>query len=226
MDKLDELKLAIYERAHAGEITDEDCAVLIEAAEMKYGEDIMEESDEEFIDSIIGSMVNGDITYTEACDIFEEATGQRVEIGVYIKGIRTATESYKKSVSKVNASVRSKDFAKAKAQLVVAKADLKKVKALVDKAPETLNENGFKQVIGYVKGCIIAAKKDDNANAKLPDKIVGASLGVAKSICMKIINVEMNSLENYSDKINAAKDSSAAAKEAAKTAKSRKFNFC
>lgn len=206
MDRLQELKLAIYEKEVAGEISTEDRDLLLEAAEEKYSsinevEELTEESS-----LILDSYRVGELTMEEALDILLESDDAKAVKIIYIEDINDTIEEINEQCENIAEDFRKGNFIIAKTKLKIAIAKLKTLKKDISKchieakkyqidAAKLISGMYLGSLVGAIGGCItglvVGAKKgiDDDIAAGTGGVIgmgVGTSLPVIKEQCNKL----------------------------------------
>ena len=97
MTKLDQIRLAIYEKCEAGEITDAEKKTLLESAVEKYSE---KEPLTDIEEAAVDSIVEGILTFTEAMEVINSNEEEEVEEGALEDLKNKATKAALKRASK------------------------------------------------------------------------------------------------------------------------------
>lgn len=172
MDRLQELRLAIFEKELAGEISAEDREILLEAADEKYSVGETEMSIESLDDyeltdfdmEIIEAVVNGDMELEDASDLIEEAGEKLTPNKEFKNAIKEATREYKELLGEIKYNVKLKKYSIAKAKIAIAKIKLTKLEKIVKELPSDLTddlisilETDIRNVLNKVSLAIIAS---------------------------------------------------------------------
>lgn len=221
MKKLDEMKLAIYEKEKNGEITKEERDTLLEAAEKKYGKsDDKDDSDKEedtVEESVLSCVESGDMSYDEALDLMTEGGNDTDSANqVYIKAMHDANDGYKETLKDIKEDIKAGNYLKAKAKITIANTKLKHLKNLVDKTPSTLSDDAVSNLKNMLSislktvGTFLFAKfwvEADPNDEKYQNKVATISAGISAMIDIVETTaknlLESNSLNQY--KTNAIK---------------------
>lgn len=162
MDKVKQLKLAIFERENRGEITAEERDILLEAVEEKYSEEctdeLLEESTEEgpelegnpvvsdieispVAEAVMCEVEDGTITFEEALDVLYEADDDLSANRIFVEAVKKAQTEYEEEVEKIVDYTRSGNYIKAKASMMIAKGKLKALRKHINAVPRTKKDN-------------------------------------------------------------------------------------
>lgn len=211
MTKLDQIRLAIYEKCEAGEITDAEKKTLLESAVEKYSE---KEPLTDIEEAAVDSIVEGILTFTEAMEVINSDEEEAVEEGV--------TDSIKKAV--IDKAEKITDKAKEENKVFV-----KSFEKLKDKYIDTYNntrssiKKDISDVIINVKECEmilhrmvqliqhVPASLDKNAMSRISDNIT--TLIQQKSLSALISHgLELpSSLKDHMLNVNAIEEISSSA---------------
>lgn len=164
MDKLNEIKLEIYERCNKGEISQDECNILLEKAEQKYeyGDLNVDLTEEEQI--AVECVREGLMTIEEATEICEEYTDVTEKGGVEktvdevkdatkrhamtVKIIGDAKKEYKENEAKIKDLIKDKKYFEAKVAIKKCEDSLQTMK----KSIESMKDEPSDAVISFVTG--------------------------------------------------------------------------
>lgn len=221
MDKVKQLKLAIFERENRGEITAEERDILLEAVEEKYSEEcideLLEESTEEGPElegnpvvlsedaaDIMEMVESGDIDIESAISMIIESGDIESANKIFLDNYRSAYNDYNETIKEIKAHIKNEEFVKAKTKIIIAKAKLKKLKALTVNTPSTLSDNVISSLLTIVAvsstmalSVFVKCLYDDNSTSETLNKIgAGAALGAAAGTLHALSNVDAD-IRNY-----------------------------
>lgn len=204
MDKVKQLKLAIFERENRGEITAEERDILLEAVEEKYSEEctdeLLEESTEEGPElegnpivlsedasDIMEMVESGDIDIESAISMIIESGDIESANKIFLDNYRSAYRDYDTIIKEIKDHIKDEEFIKAKAKILIAKAKLKKIKSLTVNTPSTLGDNLISSLVKVVASSASAALgvfigcfgDNDTTSEKIGKISAGVALGAA-----------------------------------------------
>lgn len=183
MNKLDQIKLALYERHNKDEINDEDLKLLLERAEELYEETVLTEDEE----TMVNLIEEGFMTFEEACDCFDltdetelisESSGNQKEKSankVYKESLKRASDIYTRDLSEIKSLMNDKKYKQAVSKVKEAQKDLNKIKSIVESTPSTVWED-------YASEIHLICKK----------ALTGAALFGLLTIASSIVIAEIN----------------------------------
>lgn len=165
MDKLQQIKLALYEKNNKREINDEDLNLLLERAEELYGETVLTEDEEIMIDLI----EEGIMTFEEVYDCFDlsnedklisESTDNQKEKSankIYKESLKRASDAYTKDLEEIKSLMNNKKYKQAVSKVKEAQKDLNKIKSIVESTPSTIWEDGASKIHNICKKTLTGA---------------------------------------------------------------------
>lgn len=165
MNKLDQIKLALYERHNKDEINDEDLKLLLERAEELYEETVLTEDEE----TMINLIEEGFMSFEEACDCLEiddelvsessnnQSQKEKNANKIYKESLKRASDVYTKDLVEIKSLMNSKKYKQAASKVKEAQEDLNKIKSIVESTPSTIWEDCKSEIHNVCKKALTGA---------------------------------------------------------------------
>lgn len=166
MNKLNEVKLAIYEKCNRGEITNDECKILLEKAEERYAFDTELTEDEKIA---VECVLDGSMTLEEVLDLdesdeemtveeSEETIGRKIDkvaneasnaIKRHTKTIKIMNEAknqYKENEKKIKTLIKDGEYQEAKKIINKCESSIKVIKSSI----ESIKDKPSDAVVDFV----------------------------------------------------------------------------
>lgn len=165
MDKLDQMKLEIYERCNKGEISQEECNLLLEKAEERYEYGGIEVNLSEDEQTAVECVMEDLMTVEEAVEICSNESEQVTEKGAVddtvksisdankrytmtVKIMGDAKKEYKENEKKIKTYINEKKYSEAKDAIRKCEKSVMKIKSSI----ESMKDEPSDAVISFVVG--------------------------------------------------------------------------
>lgn len=146
MNKLDQIKLEIYERCNKGEISEGDRDVLLEKAEEKYNNFLLDSEEELLLESVL----DGYISFDEIEDmITEKEGGSKSESSnkIYINAFKKTVGEYRREINDIKKIINNGNKGEVISRIKKSEKSLMDLKKMVNETPSTLQDNMISMLI-------------------------------------------------------------------------------
>lgn len=148
MDKLSEMKLAIYERRNQGEITQEECNLLLEKAEEKYSfKSSLTEDEQIAVECVMEGFMDFDEATDVLCEGVEKIDKSLQKNKIMLDTLGKLNQEYVDNVKEINTLIKSKKFSEAEQKVKECQKNLFDLKTMVT----SISDTGTDIVIEFTK---------------------------------------------------------------------------